>query len=111
MAVGVFDSGVGGLSVLLPLTVHAPAQRFIYLADQAYCPYGPRPLPEIRARSFAVTDSLLALGASLIVVACNTASSAALSALRRAYPTTPFVGMEPAVKPAAESTRTGHVGV
>ena len=102
---------MGGLSVLLPLIELIPGGRFVYVADQAWCPYGPRPIPEIRQRSIAVTQSLLDLGATLIVVACNSASSAALTTLRERFPTTPFVGMEPAVKPAAERTRTGRVGV
>ena len=111
MTVGLFDSGVGGLSVLLPLIHQVPQSHFLYLADQAWCPYGPRPAADIRQRSFAITESLLHRGAHLIVVACNSASSAALSALRQRFPDTPFVGMEPAVKPAAQRTRTGHVGV
>ena len=102
---------MGGLSVLLPLTEQIPSTRFLYLADQSWCPYGPRPIADIRARSLGITEALLQRGASLVVVACNTASSAALTTLREVHPTTPFVGMEPAVKPAAERTRTGHVGV
>jgi glutamate racemase len=111
VTVGVFDSGVGGLSVLVPLLEQVPCGSFLYLADQAWCPYGPRPASEIRTRSVAVSEALLQAGAQLIVVACNSASSAALSTLRERFPDTPFVGMEPAVKPAAERTRTGHVGV
>ena len=88
-----------------------PRARIIYVADQAWCPYGPRPAADIRQRSFSITEALLHRGAHLIVVACNSASSAALSALRERFPDNPFVGMEPAVKPAAERTRTGHVGV
>jgi glutamate racemase len=102
---------VGGLSVLLPLTKQVPGARYIYAADQAWCPYGPRPVEEIRARSLLITEALLQCGAALVVVACNSASSAALATLRERFPATPFVGMEPAVKPAAERTRTGHVGV
>ena len=111
MTVGVFDSGVGGLSVLLPLLEHVPDRSFLYVADQAWCPYGSRPAVEIQERSIAVTDALRGRGASLVVVACNSASSAALTTLRERFPATPFVGMEPAVKPAAERTRSGHVGV
>jgi len=109
--VGVFDSGLGGLSVLLPLVQLLPGRTFVYAADQAWCPYGPRPVTEIRERSIAMSAALLAQRAALVVVACNTASSAALAALRERYPGTPFVGMEPAVKPAAAQTRSGHVGV
>jgi glutamate racemase len=83
----------------------------IYLADQAHVPYGPRPLLEVRAFSEAITRFLLDQGAKLIVVACNTASAAALHYLRATFPAVPFVGMEPAVKPAAEQTNSGVVGV
>src|SRR6266542_2537871 len=109
--VGFFDSGIGGLSVLLPLIKLAPTESFIYVADHAHCPYGPLPPETILSRSLTLTETLLTYGATLIVVACNTASAAALANLRERYPDTPFVGMEPAVKPAAECTRTGRVGV
>jgi glutamate racemase len=109
--IGVFDSGVGGLSVLRALWQVLPGESFIYLADQAHVPYGPRPLKQVRAFSEAITRYLLAQGAGLIVVACNTASAAALHRLREIFPQTRFVGMEPAVKPAAEHTRSGVVGV
>lgn len=109
--IGVFDSGVGGLSVLRALWQELPGETFTYLADQAHVPYGPRPLEEVRAFSVAITRYLLNQGAGLIVVACNTASAAALHYLRETFPGTPFVGMEPAVKPAAEQTRSGRVGV
>ena len=108
--VGVFDSGIGGLSVLRALTERLPNEKFIYLADQARVPYGPRPIEEVREFSEEITEALLARTAKLVVVACNTASAAALMHLRARYPV-PFVGMEPAVKPAAETTRTGVVGV
>jgi len=109
--IGIFDSGVGGLSVLRAIRQQMPCLPVIYLADQAHVPYGPRPLAEVRAFSEAITRYLLAQGAQLIVVACNTASAAALHFLRQAFPQTPFVGMEPAVKPAAERTQSGVVGV
>jgi len=109
--IGIFDSGVGGLSVLRAIHALLPGQRTIYLADQAHVPYGPRPLDEVLAFSEGVTRFLLDHGASLIVVACNTASAAALHPLRLKWPEVPFVGMEPAVKPAAEATHTGVVGV
>jgi glutamate racemase len=108
--VGVFDSGIGGLSVLRSLAAVLPNEEFIYLADQARVPYGPRAIEEVRRFSEQVTEELLSRGVKLIVVACNTASAAALKHLRERYPV-PFVGMEPAVKPAAETTRTGVVGV
>lgn len=108
---GVFDSGVGGLSVLRAIRQHLPALPAIYLADQAHVPYGVRSLEEVRGFSEEITRFLLSQGASLIVVACNTASAAALRHLRATFPEVPFVGMEPAVKPAAESTHSGKVGV
>ncbi|MGE5225023.1 MAG: glutamate racemase [Omnitrophica WOR_2 bacterium] len=109
--VGVFDSGVGGLSVLNAIRQELPFQPVIYLADQAHVPYGSRSLEEVRSFSEAITRYLLSVGASLIVVACNTASAAALHFLRQVFPQVPFVGMEPAVKPAAERTHSGVVGV
>ena len=109
--IGVFDSGVGGLSVLRALWAELPSLPMIYLADQAHVPYGPRPLEQVRHFSSEISRWLILQGAELIVVACNTASAAALYALRREFPGTPFVGMEPAVKPAAEQTRSGRVGV
>jgi glutamate racemase len=115
--VGVFDSGVGGLSVLRALRAQNPTQRMIYLADQAHVPYGPRRLEEVRAFAVEVTRFLQAgdeggaRGARLIVVACNAASAAALHHLRQVFTETAFVGMEPAVKPAAEQTHSGKVGV
>lgn len=108
---GVLDSGVGGLSVLIHLRVYLPAEHLIYLADQAHIPYGPRPPEEVRAFTAAITRFLLRGGAKLIVVACNTATAAALDFLRQAFPRVPFVGMEPAVKPAALTTRSGKVGI
>jgi glutamate racemase len=109
--IGVFDSGVGGLSVLRAIRQQIPFQPVIFLADQAHVPYGSRALEEVRSFSENITRYLLACGARLIVVACNTASAAALYSLRSAFPEVPFVGMEPAVKPAAEKTTTGVVGV
>ena len=109
--VGVFDSGVGGLSVVAELMAQMPAQPLIYLADQANAPYGQRSLDEIRELSHGITRFLLGQGAHVIVIACHTASAAALLWLRRQYPGVPFVGMEPAVKPAAQRTRSRHVGV
>jgi glutamate racemase len=109
--IGLFDSGVGGLSVLRAIRSQMPALPVVYFADQAHVPYGLRPLEEVRAFSVAVTRFLLDQGARLIVVACNTASAAALHPLRGALPEVPFVGMEPAVKPAAETTHSGVVGV
>lgn len=109
--IGIFDSGVGGLSVLRAIRQELPHENVIYLADQAHVPYGPRPLEEVRTFSEHITRFLLSQQAKLIVVACNTASAAALHDLRQKFPETPFVGMEPAVKPAAEQTQTRVVGV
>jgi glutamate racemase len=109
--IGIFDSGVGGLSVLRAVRRLLPDEEIIFLADQAHVPYGPRPLQQVRAFSEAITRYLLDRGVKLIVVACNTASAAALHYLRETFPQTPFVGMEPAVKPAAEYTQSGVVGV
>lgn len=86
-------------------------EQLIYFADQAHVPYGPRPAKEIRRYSEVICRFLLSLGAKLIVVACNTASAAALSYLRATFPETPFVGMEPAVKPGAVQTQKGRIGV
>ncbi len=108
---GIFDSGVGGLSILREVHRRFPQEDLLYLADQAHVPYGPRPREEVLAFSTAIVRYLLSRSAKLIVVACNTASAAALQALREAFPETPFVGMEPAVKPAAEKTSSGVVGV
>lgn len=110
-AIGIFDSGVGGLSVLREIRNQIPDSPVIYFADQFHVPYGPRELGEVYSLSKVITQFLLSLGAGIIVVACNTASAAALYPLREEFPDIPFVGMEPAVKPAAEKTLTGNVGV
>lgn len=109
--VGVLDSGVGGLSVLRQLRALLPLEDMEYVADQAHVPYAPRQAEEVRAFATGITRFLLARRAKLIVLACNTASVAALGHLRRTFPGTPFVGMDPAVKPAAAGTRTGKIGV
>lgn len=110
-AIGVFDSGVGGLSVLRAIRSQLPCHPVLYIADQAHVPYGARTQQEVREYSTGITRYLLSQGARVIVVACNSASAAALHHLRAVFPDIPFVGMEPAVKPAAELTRTGVVGV
>ena len=109
--IGVFDSGVGGLSVLKSIRELLPFQPVLFFGDQGHVPYGSRSLEEVRAFSKGITEFLLDLGSAMIVVACNTASAAALHFLREQFPKVKFVGMEPAVKPAAEQTRTGVVGV
>ena len=107
---GVFDSGSGGLSVLREIRKTLPLGRYIYYSDNAHCPYGEKSQQYIIDRSRAITDELLARGADSIVVACNTATAAAIATLRAEY-SVPFVGMEPAIKPAALGTRTGVIGV
>ena len=109
--IGVFDSGIGGLSVLRHVAVLAPAASLLYLADQANAPYGERTLAEVRDMALVAATTLLERGADEVVVACNTASAAGLEALRAARPDVPIVGMEPAVKPAASMTKTGTVAV
>jgi glutamate racemase len=109
--IGVFDSGVGGLSVLRAMREQMPAENVIYFGDQAHVPYGARPMQQIQSFSEGITRFLLEKGSKLIVVACNTASAAALKFLRAKFADVQFVGMEPAVKPAAETTQTGRVGV
>ena len=109
--IGIFDSGVGGLSVLRAIRAQMPNENILYFGDQGHIPYGPRPMEQIRDFSETITRYLLERDAKLIVVACNTASAAALQYLREIFPEVKFVGMEPAVKPAAERTQTGRVGV
>lgn len=108
---GIFDSGVGGLSVLREIRRMVTEEDLVYIADQAHVPYGPRTMEQVRAFSRGIVEYLLDRGAKLVVVACNTASAAALQHLRERYAEVPFVGLEPAVKPAAEKTVSGVVGV
>ncbi len=108
--IGMFDSGAGGLAVLAEVRRQLPGEDVIYYADGAYFPYGPRRPDEIRARAAAVTRELLARNAKAIVVACNTATSAAIDQLRAEFDV-PFVGMEPALKPAAAATLRGRVAL
>ena len=109
--IGIFDSGIGGLSVWREIAAQLPHEDTLYFADQIHIPYGPRTLEEIRSFSETITRFLLARDCKLIVVACNAASAAALKHLRVTFTDVQFVGMEPAVKPAAETTHTGVVGV
>jgi glutamate racemase len=109
--IGVFDSGVGGLSVLKEIKDLFPGESLIYIADQIHVPYGNRSREQVLDFSQGIVRYLINENVKLIVVACNTASAVALSVLRGTYPDMPFVGMEPAVKPAAEETTTGVVGV
>jgi glutamate racemase len=109
--IGIFDSGVGGISVLRAVREQMPEESIIYFGDQGHVPYGSRSMEQIQSFSEVITRILLKQGAKIIVVACNTASAAALKYLREKFPDVQFVGMEPAVKPAAERTQTGKVGV
>ena len=110
--VGVFDSGVGGLSVLRALLAELPGVRFIYVADSAYAPYGERTVAEITERSERITAWLRQTHhIDALVVACNTATALAIDSLRDAHPDLPIVGVEPALKPAAATSRTRHIGV
>lgn len=108
--VGVMDSGVGGLTVLKHLTRQLPREHFIYFADSAYAPYGNQSASKIQQRCFTIADTLIAQGAKALVVACNTATAAAISAMR-AHFSLPIIGMEPAVKPAAAASKNNVIGV
>ena len=109
-AIGVFDSGVGGLSVLREIVRQIPQQPVLYFADTGHVPYGDREASEIRSFAQAITAFLVEQGARVVVVACNTASAVALYPLRDRFDL-PIVGMEPAVKPAAERTHSQQIGV
>ena len=102
--IGILDSGIGGLSVLNEIRKTLPNESIIYFGDSAWCPYGARDADEIQRRVFAVTDFLLSKNCKLIVIACNSATIAAVEALRASYPV-PFVGMEPGIKPAAATPK------
>lgn len=108
--IGIFDSGVGGLSVFREIRKLLPEERYIYYSDNAHCPYGEKSREYIIDRAREITRLLLSEGADIIVVACNTATAAAIATLREEFQIR-FIGMEPAVKPAAMSTKTGVVGV
>lgn len=108
--IGIFDSGVGGLSVFREIRKILPEEKYIYFSDNAHCPYGEKSREYIIDRARKITDFLIGKGADIIVVACNTATAAAIKTLREEYPIC-FIGMEPAIKPAAASTRTGVIGV
>ena len=111
MTIGIFDSGIGGLSVLKALRALMPEQDYLYLADSAYAPYGERDADYVLARSQVCLQALLDAGCSMVVVACNTATALAARSLREAHPSLPIIGIEPAIKPAAALTKNGHIGV
>ena len=108
---GVFDSGIGGLSVANAIISQLPQETLIYFGDSARLPYGAQPLDIIRQYSLEIAHFLIKQGCKAIVVACNTASAAALNELRQTWPDIPFIGMEPAIKPGASATKTGKIGV
>ncbi len=109
--VGFFDSGIGGKCIEAAFKRLCPAEKTVYIADSEHCPYGNKPKEEIIRLAESCTERLLAAGCKLVVVACNTATAAAIDHLRAKYRSVPFVGIEPAVKPAALESRTGIVGV
>ena len=108
--IGIFDSGIGGLSVFREIRKVLPEQSYVYYSDNAHCPYGEKTREYIIDRARAITRFLLEKGCEIIVVACNTATAAAIATLRDEFPVK-FIGMEPAIKPAAQATKTGVVGV
>ncbi len=108
---GIFDSGVGGLSVTREIIRVLPHEDLIYFSDSGNCPYGTRPAGQIQRLSRAVAEFLFEKGSKALVVACNTASTASVAFLRDLWPETPIVGMVPAIKPAALTTKTGKIGV
>ena len=108
--IGIFDSGLGGLTVWRELRKQLPNEDLLYFADSKNCPYGPKPPEMIQKLACQIVDEMLAFGCKMVVVACNTATAAAIDILRQNY-AIPFVGMEPAIKQAALNTKTGKVGV
>lgn len=109
--IGIFDSGMGGLTLVRTVLDTLPSESLIYIGDTARMPYGPKSLGQIRAFSLEITDHLVSLGCKALVVACNTATAAAINVLRDTWPDVPILGMEPAVKPAIAATRSGVIGV
>jgi glutamate racemase len=109
--IGVFDSGLGGLSVLRHARARLPDEDFLYVADSGHAPYGERSADWIRERCLELGGFLIGHGAKALLIACNTATAAAAATLRERWPQLPVIGMEPAVKPAAAATRSGTVGV
>lgn len=108
-SIGVFDSGVGGISILRGLVRELPCERFVYYGDSANAPYGEKTPAQVLGLSRAIVDDMMGAGCKAIVIACNTATSAAASALREEYPQVPIVGVEPALKPAVLAQTHGRV--
>ncbi|WP_075794996.1 glutamate racemase [Massilia putida] len=109
--VGIFDSGLGGLSILRHVRAQLPHEHLVYVADTGFAPYGDKPEHVVAERSLAVARFLVERGAKAIVVACNTATISAVKLMRESFPDMPIVGVEPGLKPAAAATRSGKVGV
>ena len=109
--IGVFDSGIGGLSVLKALQAELPHENFIYIADSTHAPYGERDDAYVIIRSRAVVAHLVSQNIKALVIACNTATAAAVDLLRAEHPTLPIIGIEPALKPAVALSKTGHIAV
>ena len=109
--IAVFDSGVGGISVLRHLLKVMPNERYLYLGDSANAPYGSRPTEQVRQLSLNVAEKLMAEGVKALVVACNTATAAAIETLRQTYSDTIVIGIEPALKPAADRFPGGNIAV
>jgi glutamate racemase len=109
--IGVFDSGVGGLSVLQAIRLELPSEDLIYVGDSGFAPYGDKPQDFVQSRATAITEFLIGEGSKAVVVACNTATGIAVDLLRSRFPDIPIVAIEPAVKPAAAKTKSGVVGV
>ena len=110
-AIGVFDSGIGGLSVLQSLRAELPLENFIYIADSGHAPYGERDVAHVLARSRALVQYLVGQNVKALVMACNTATAAAIGVLRSEYPDLPVIGVEPALKPAVACSQTRRIGV
>lgn len=110
-AIGVFDSGIGGLSVLKALRAEMPLENFVYIADSGHAPYGERDEAHVIARSKAISAHLVRHNIKALVIACNTATAAAVHLLRVDYPDLPIIGVEPALKPAVSLSKTGRIGV
>ncbi|MDB5843892.1 MAG: glutamate racemase, partial [Polaromonas sp.] len=109
--IGVFDSGIGGLSVLKALRADMPNEDFVYIADSGHAPYGERDAAHVLARSRAIAQYLVSQNVKALVMACNTATAAAIALLRAEHPGLALIGVEPALKPAVALSRTGRIGV